>query len=716
MKSIVRIYLRDVKAIVTNVSAAVVILALMIIPSLYAWFNIKASWDPYSAESTRGIKIGIVNQDKGTELNGERINLGERVVEELKKNDQMGWQFVSHEEAMKALENEKYYAVFTIPSDFSANLTSIVSSDIKKGTIIYTVNEKMNAIAPKLTDKGVTNLQSMISETVVENVSNTIFSVANEIGVNLKGQIPNITTAYDSLVNLQGKFGEINSTINEADKGVAKFTGILNDVKKELPKITEAIASANAFGAELQTYITKAQQTTANISPMISQNLSLFATMADNLNGKLLALQQAISGNVENAPELLAQVKQQITSLNTMATTLSRLLQQMQNFAPNETITGYIDVLTKAQAYLSKMNGLADKVSAQLASGEYVPGEYVAQLVDASNKATTIIAKVRGVESKLTPALNKLFADAYAGAQKAQKILSDASKKMPEVKNLMNIAYQDLDKGERGIAIAKKVVPKAERLVNEMVVQLKGVRDEANLKELVRLLTADVAKRSDFLANPVTIKEERMYPVANYGTAMSPFYTVLCLWVGVLLLASMLAVEAPGDYKPYQVYFGKLLLYLTVTIVQALIVSLGDLYLLKITCKNPGVFVLGSILTSIIFTVIVYSLVSVFGNVGKVIGIILLVLQVAGSGGTFPIQMTPKFFQVINPFLPFTYCISFARESIGGIVREIMIRDIWIILLFIVVSILVSLVLKRPVNKLLHKFTVRFKESGISAE
>ena len=106
MKSIVRIYLRDVKAIVTNVSAAVVILALMIIPSLYAWFNIKASWDPYSAESTRGIKIGIVNQDKGTELNGERINLGERVVEELKKNDQMGWQFVSHEEAMKALENE----------------------------------------------------------------------------------------------------------------------------------------------------------------------------------------------------------------------------------------------------------------------------------------------------------------------------------------------------------------------------------------------------------------------------------------------------------------------------------------------------------------------------------------------------------------------------------------------------------------------------------
>ena len=152
---------------------------------------------------------------------------------------------------------------------------------------------------------------------------------------------------------------------------------------------------------------------------------------------------------------------------------------------------------------------------------------------------------------------------------------------------------------------------------------------------------------------------------------------------------------------------------MSISIIHAFIVSLGDLYILRIYCVNPLLFVLGSIFTSIVFTFILYSLCSVFGNIGKVLGIVLLVIQLGGSGGTFPIQLTPKFFQVINPFLPFTYAISFAREAIGGVVASVLIKDIIVLLIYVVIFVLISLFLKKPINKLLHGFTESFEKSGI---
>ena len=277
----------------------------------------------------------------------------------------------------------------------------------------------------------------------------------------------------------------------------------------------------------------------------------------------------------------------------------------------------------------------------------------------------------------------------------------------------MNIAVTGVDSGIDGLEYVKEKLPKVEEMINEITEKIGKINNNESLQEVVDLLKADVAKRSDFLANPVEITENKLFPMQNYGTAMTPFYTVLSLWVGILLLVSILSVHADGEYKPVEVYFGKLLLFLSIACIQGLIVALGDLYILKIYCVNPGMFVLGSIFTSMVFTFIVYSLVSVFGNVGKVIGIILLVLQVAGSGGTFPIQLTPQFFQIINPFLPFTYANSFAREAIGGVVTNVLINDIIVLSSYVILSMLIAIVLKKPINKLLSGFVENFHKSKI---
>ena len=243
---------------------------------------------------------------------------------------------------------------------------------------------------------------------------------------------------------------------------------------------------------------------------------------------------------------------------------------------------------------------------------------------------------------------------------------------------------------------------------------MKKINNNDDVNELITLLKSDVLKRSEFLKQPVDLVENRLYPIENYGSAMTPFYTVLSLWVGILLLMSLLSTNVHGDYKPSEVYFGRGLTFLTLTIIQALIVSLGDIYLLKVQVLNIPLFILISVFTSIVFTSIVYSLVSVFGNIGKAIGVILLVIQVAGSGGTFPIQVTPKFFQNVHPLLPFTYAISAMRETIGGIYMPNLTKDISVLAIFILIFVLFTIFLKKPINKITKKVQDKFNESDFN--
>lgn len=198
---------------------------------------------------------------------------------------------------------------------------------------------------------------------------------------------------------------------------------------------------------------------------------------------------------------------------------------------------------------------------------------------------------------------------------------------------------------------------------------------------------------------------------------MSPFFTTLSLWVGALLLVSLLSVDVHSTsetaYRSYHVHFGRYLTFLTIAIVQSLLVTIGDIWLLKAYVADKIWFVLFGVILSAVFMLIVYTLVSVFGNVGKAMAIVLLVLQLAGSGGTFPIQVTPPFFQAIHPFLPFTYAISMMREAVGGILWDIVARDLIALALFAGAALLIGLALKKWINRYSTKMLEKAKQSGL---
>lgn len=714
MKSTFEIFKKDLKNIFTNYGALIVVVALCLLPSLYAWFNIEASWDPYAESATSGIKVGVVNKDLGTTLNGKDINVGNTVVEGLKDNKQMGWQFVSEEEANQMVEEGKYYAMLTIPENFSKNLTSIVTDDIEKGEIIYTVNEKINAIAPKLTDKGATAIQEKISKEIVNTVSDTIFGLANDVGIELENQIPKITTIYNSLLDVQGNFGKINDTVNLASQGAGQLKTLVTGIQEDIPMIKETVENAQKLSGEVKEFLSASKSSLNNIAPIIKNDIKILNEISNDVSKYTNALIDAINAGSENAPAMIESLLKKLNSINKINDSLINIFETINKFSP-----GKLDnIINKLQTVSSKINSAITALNAvkdSIANGEQPNLALLNNILDLSNDISNITNDIyNNFDSEIVTKINTIFDDAYTVADNAISILSEAEAKLPQVSELLTTVYKGADRGIEGIEFVKEKLPEAENMINELISEVEGIKDSTDLQDIVNLLKSDVQKRSDFLANPVEIVTNRLFSMGNYGTGMTPFYTVLSLWVGLLLLSSILTVEAHGDYSVTAQYFGKLLLFLSISIVQALIVSLGDLYVLKIYCANPLLFVLGSIFTSVIFTFIVYSLCSVFGNVGKVLGIVLLVIQIGGSGGTFPIQLTPKFFQVINPFLPFTYAISFAREAIGGVVQSVLTKDIIVLSIYAVIFVFISIFLKKPINKLSQGFIESVKKSGIA--
>ena len=714
MKSTFEIFKKDLKNIFTNYGALIVVVALCLLPSLYAWFNIEASWDPYAESATSGIKVGVVNKDLGTTLNGKDINVGNTVVEGLKDNKQMGWQFVSEEEANQMVEEGKYYAMLTIPENFSKNLTSIVTDDIEKGEIIYTVNEKINAVAPKLTDKGATAIQEKISKEIVNTVSDTIFGLANDVGIELENQIPKITTIYNSLLDVQGNFGKINDTVNLASQGAGQLKTLVTGIQEDIPMIKETVENAQKLSGEVKEFLSASKSSLNNIAPIIKNDIKILNEISNDVSKYTNALIDAINAGSENAPAMIESLLKKLNSINKINDSLINIFETINKFSQ-----GKLDnIINKLQTVSSKINSAITALNAvkdSIANGEQPNLALLNNILDLSNDISNITNDIyNNFDSEIVTKINTIFDDAYTVADNAISILSEAEAKLPQVSELLTTVYKGADRGIEGIEFVKEKLPEAENMINELISEVEGIKDSTDLQDIVNLLKSDVQKRSDFLANPVEIVTNRLFSMGNYGTGMTPFYTVLSLWVGLLLLSSILTVEAHGDYSVTAQYFGKLLLFLSISIVQALIVSLGDLYVLKIYCANPLLFVLGSIFTSVIFTFIVYSLCSVFGNVGKVLGIVLLVIQIGGSGGTFPIQLTPKFFQVINPFLPFTYAISFAREAIGGVVQSVLTKDIIVLSIYAVIFVFISIFLKKPINKLSQGFIESVKKSGIA--
>ncbi|MDQ0148440.1 YhgE/Pip family protein [Eubacterium multiforme] len=715
MRNILKIFKRDIKKVVTNWVAVVVLLGLIILPSLYAWFNIKSSWDPYG--STKGIKIAVVNEDKGASFGGKDLNVGNKVTEELSKNDKIGWQFVSKEKADKGIRMGDYFASIIIPEDFSEDLISPASNKIIKPKLIYTVNESSNAIAPKITDKGVNTLKENVDNTVSETVNGTIFKVLNNVGIEYKSSRDKIREVVDLIYKVNDNMPEIEKLINKAYDGTITIDQMLTKIDKIIPNLEGTLKDANSALNKGKTFLDKSKESFNSLSPIIKEDL-IFGK--DLLNGA-----SEILGNVsqkydkDTILKVLNNANNKLTTVNKTLNSVIDILESINKISNKDLMGNTIARLKAIEGKITSVIGEINNDINLVNNNTVLKPESINKLkgkIDSiSSNLGEIISKY---DSNIVPSINGSLTKLDDMSKNAISLIDSTQKVMPDVKNVVSLLSKGTKLTNEQLIKVKKDFPAFKKSFNKMANQIKKIDNKSGIDEILKIITGDWKKQTDFLVSPVQIETNRLFPVPNYGSAMSPFYTTLALWVGGLILVSILTVKAKpfedGEtLKPIEVFFGKYLTFVTIGILQGAVVTLGDIFILKTYVIHPVLFVLFGMFASLIFITIIYSTVSVFGNVGKAICIIFLVLQVAASGGTFPVEVMSNFFRGINPALPFKYAIQGMRGLVGGVVPELIQKDISVLIIVALIFMIIGILLKKPMNKASEKLVNKLKESDM---
>ena len=726
MHTVFAIFLRDVKRILRNPVALVVTMGVAIIPSLYAWCNILANWDPYA--NTGNIQVAVANEDEGTTstLVGH-LNAGQQTVTQLKSNHQLGWRFVSKQHAVDGVKAGKYYAAIVLPKDFSSSLIGTVTGEKNQPSITYYINEKMNAIAPKITDTGATTIDEQINATFVS-------SVADAVAKQVKAAAGNTT---DSLHTAQGDVvNNLNDTINQLETVQQQ----LGDTRSTLDKATTTIDSAKRTNTALASAINDALNTITNTSDLLAQTRAQTQRFSTTLTGALdngstqLSGLQVTVGNVTGT---------MLNGLNTTQDALSQVSSSMRgvNSTAGEALDG-MDNALKASGLDPDSQTYKD-LSAQISEARKQLTNQQQRINAFDHDTTSIITSGKNTATALNSDITSLSNNGTAAMAKARANLTDAV--MPNLNtglDTLSLANGSLagtlttlqgtleqgngllDQLSRTVSQTNTTLAGAQTQLANLSKQLSTTRtDVASLsssrmfQQLSEMLGLNANEIGSFVGEPVHLDEKVLYPVENYGSAVTPFYTNLALWVGGFVLVAIYKLEVDRDekirkYTPRQGYMGRWLLFVTVGFLQAIIATIGDLAL-GIQCEHPFLFVLAGVFASFVYVNIIYALAVAFRHIGKAIAVILVIIQIPGAAGLYPIEMMPEFFRRLKPFLPFTYGINAMRGPIGGMYANHYWLDMLSLFWYLPAALFIGLVVRKLALNLNRLFDNRLADTDL---
>ena len=727
MKKSFQIFKRDLGRLFRNRAAVLILVGISVLPSLYAWFNIAANIDPYA--NTKGIQVAIANEDKGADSEQMSLDAGQNIVDNLKKNDQLGWKFVDAKEAKKGVKSGKYYAAIVIPDNFSESLLSILSGDIKQPELDYYINEKKNAIAPKITDTGAGTIQQEINDTFSSVAAESISKMLSEKAGDIAGRV---TEGNSSLI----------CAVAETRKNLEEYNKVLENFQKTVDKSDEVIQNAVKTLDQVNASAKSGVQTLSDSGTVLSDTrtaVGIFSTQfSDSMsNGETLLNNTYVSASAKlgifetKAGQALTAVDGSLTTVSTLLTRNQELLSQLK--ALNEQIQGNTELSQQFSALIAQkiselesQNASLQGLVASLKNGN----KGIQNAVTTAQSTRTSLEKL-AKDSKeslqdyrsnfaqtLMPQLNQSLDSLASLSGSLSSTLDGVEPTVEQMKSILNQLNSSLKDSASALGQTKEVLKRVDESLASVQDDLGALQSSQMYQKLTSLEGIDADSIAGFMSSPVSVQSKVLYDVENYGSGMTPFYTNLALWVGGLILVSILKQEVDRDGKVHrftasQAYFGRWMLFMAVGLVQGLIVCLGDIVLLKVQCVHPVPFVCVGIFCSFIYVNLIYALALTFKHIGKALGVVLVILQIPGSAGTYPIEMTPAFFQKLHPLLPFTYGISAMRECIAGMYGANIWKYLGILAIFFPISIFIGLVLRPLLMNLNHLFDKRLSETEL---
>lgn len=719
MRNIIAIFKRDLSRIRGSVVALIVAVGLVIVPTLYAWFNIAGSWDPYG--NTGNLKVAVANSDDGymSDLIPVRVNIGDTVVSALRENDQLDWRFVSESDAVEGVRSGEYYAAVVIPENFSSRMMTVFSSDAEHAEIVYYENQKANAIAPRVTDKAASTVRQQIDETFAKTISDVGLATTSSLLEFMDGdQI----TAYAG--NLSGTLAGAITTLRDASGSVDEFAGLLQSSTGLLDSTSDLLASAGAANEDAEALVGDAKTGLSGMHDALDAAVAAINQSLKDSAGDYDAAAKAIDEAFGAAD---AHVSLTVTQLRDASAGVAKRASDMRDVQDNilavERDVEGSNLPEKLKAELVQKIDIVANTVGNVANQQELLAKHLSDAAASlETGAADARAKAQAVKDGIAEAKGSIggVKDSYNATLKQQ--ISDLSDAVADVARRGSDMADDLgatvtDLSHAASALSDDLAGAHEVLTGASADLVSAADDLQRLKEgldtavtsgdldrVRELIGSDPEALADALAAPVALDRQAVYHIKNYGSAMAPFYTTLSIWVAGIVLAAMLKasvdeadVKAHGNPRLHELYLGRYAFFALLAFAQATLVCAGDLLFFGIQCEHPFQFMLVGWLAGFVFSNMIYTLTVSFGDIGKAIAVVLLVMQVAGSGGTFPIEMTADFFQAVYPFLPFTHAINAMHAAMAGAYGTEFWIELGTLSLYLIPSLALGLVFRRPV-------------------
>lgn len=686
MRNIWTVFKTDIRTLSKCFFACVVVVAIALLPSLYAWLNIYSNWDPYG--NTGGISIAVASLDEGyTDADGTYENKGDDVVADLREATSINWVIVdTEEEAKGGVESGDYYAAVVIDKQFSRNMFRMLTDWTGKPAITYYENAKKNAVATKITDTAVETLKRSISENYLEVVIDGIMEQSNLLAADL--------TADDPEAAVKGVLYQAQDLLHACGRmmdafGAAGGSGVSESSAAALEAAVANINKNLPDGAQLQ-------QTAAEIQLQLNTALARVERALDRLNSA-----------IENAPDQKETQQKLLDAADTMDKTADALETWAAGLEASGTEAG------KTQAEAARQTAAeCRKTAKQLRALAESPDS-----ADLLADCDALVKSIRTMVDKIPVTSKALQKELDTVAGQVADTMEGMAALAGDAKVMKTALAETADAVGDTMALLRPATEKLLTSLESTIDDLEGLTPDEYMDTLVDILGGDPAVYGQYFPEMVQTSVNAVYPIANYGSAMTPFYTVLAIWVGGVILSSLIKIHARTegliDPKPAELYFGRYLFFFVLSQIQAAVIVTGDLYILKVQCLHPGMLYLTGALTAFTFSLLIYSLAISFGDVGKAIVVVIMVMQIAGSSGTFPIELLPAIYQKIYRFFPFPYAIDAMRECICGMYGNYYWQQIGFLLLFAAAALLIGLLVRRPFMGLNHFMEEKLEETEL---
>ena len=721
MGNVLRVFWRDVKRIAKVPPAWLVVVFLIVLPSIYTWFNVIGFWNPY--ENTGNMRVCVVNEDKSVEDETlGHLDLGAQIIGELESNDQLGWFFVDREEAMREVESGEAYAAIVIPEDFSTDMTTILSGDFQRPQIEYYVNEKLGPVAPKITDTGATTLDPTVNDAFVSTVSATVASTIDEKLAESKGDLE---TAKGSAVSKleQGSAGvadareALSNLATSADEAIGKVDlakQSLSDAKNAAVLLSSGLGQASAITGEVNTGLVTFSTSMGTVLDHGSTLLSQTSSQTNSAIGQTANGIVAAAGSVDAALERGQAVVQE----NAQIIGVLRTLQQSLPDGEGKQAIGNVisDLETKNAQSQQTLDGLATLSSDTSALATSVSN--ASGSVDTAVQQT--LGAVDGCRSTLStttiPAISSGLGDMGTAANGLSTTVSNQVLLIDQTSAVLDDLKTTLGLSADALRQTDELLSGLQGDLDTMKTDLAALGTSDALGDLVGEGGIDFEKIDDFMLSPTQVETEELYPLNAYGSAMAPLFINLTLWIGVFMLMVIMRIEVDDEsvrnLSITQRFFGRWLLLAIMVSLQAIVCCAGCLFI-GVQTTNAPAFFLTAVLCSLAYLSIQYALSTTLQHVGKALCVILVFVQIPGATGLYPIEMTPSFFQAVYPLFPFTYGIGAMRETISGFYDGAWMHDAGILLLFLVVFLAIGALARPYLTNLNHLFARQIEESDI---